>query len=62
MQICFAIWQVKNGKLLEMHSFFNLANLLGVGKSQDLPSKRQQTLGDALTGGPCQQGQGREEI
>jgi hypothetical protein len=26
-------WQVKNSKLLEMHSFFSLANLLGIGES-----------------------------
>jgi len=32
------IWQVKNSKFLEMHSFFSLANLLGVGKLQDLVS------------------------
>ena len=32
------IWQVKNRKFLEMHSFFSLANLLGVVKLQDLVS------------------------
>jgi hypothetical protein len=32
------IWQVKNSKFLEMHSFFSLANFLGVRKSQDLAS------------------------
>ena len=38
------IWQVKNSKLLEMHSFFSLANLLGVGKSQNLEVKNSKLL------------------
>jgi hypothetical protein len=40
---------VNYAKLLEMNSFFNLHTILEVGKSQDLPSKIWQTLGDALT-------------
>jgi hypothetical protein len=32
-----------------MNSFFTLQNFLEVGKTQDLPSKFWQTLGDALT-------------
>jgi hypothetical protein len=36
-------------KLLEMNSFFTLHSFLEVGKTQDLPSKFWQTLGDALT-------------
>jgi hypothetical protein len=35
-------------KLLELHSFFNYHFFLEVGKTQDLPSKIWQTLGDAL--------------
>jgi hypothetical protein len=34
---------------LEMDSFFTLHSFLEVGKTQDLPSKFWQTLGDALT-------------
>jgi hypothetical protein len=38
-----------------MNSFFTLHIFLEVGKTQDLPSKFCQTLGDALTGptGTC---------
>jgi hypothetical protein len=36
-------------KLLEMNSFFTLHSFLKVGKTQDLPSKFWQTLGDVLT-------------
>jgi hypothetical protein len=36
-------------KLLEMNSFFTLHSFLEVGKTQDLPSKFWQILGDALT-------------
>jgi hypothetical protein len=32
-----------------MDSFFTLHSFLEVGKTQDLPSKFWQTLGDALT-------------
>jgi hypothetical protein len=32
-----------------MNSFFTLHSFLEVGKTQDLPSKFWQTLGDALT-------------
>jgi hypothetical protein len=35
--------------MLEMNSFFTLHILLEVGKTQDLPSKIWQTLGDALS-------------
>jgi hypothetical protein len=35
-------------KLLEMNSIFTLYIFLEVGKTQDLPSKIWQTLGDAL--------------
>jgi hypothetical protein len=41
---------VNYAKLLEMHSFFPLHSFLEVGKTQDLPSKFWQTLGDALSG------------
>jgi hypothetical protein len=34
-----------------MNSFFTLHSFLEVGKTQDLPSKFWQTLGDALTSG-----------
>jgi hypothetical protein len=37
-------------KLLEMNSFFTLHIFIEVGKTQDLPSKFWQTLGDALAG------------
>jgi hypothetical protein len=40
---------VNYAKLLEMNSFFTLRSFLEVGKTQDLPSKFWQTLGDALT-------------
>jgi hypothetical protein len=40
---------VNYAKLLEMNSFFTLHRFLEVGKTQDLPSKFCQTLGDALT-------------
>jgi hypothetical protein len=36
-----------------MNSFFTLHNFLEVGKTQDLPSKFWQTLGDALTDISC---------
>ena len=36
-------------KLLEMSSFFTWYIFLEVGKTQDMPSKIWQTLGDALT-------------
>jgi hypothetical protein len=39
---------VNYAKLLEMNSFFTLHSFLEVGKTQDLPSKFWQTLGDAL--------------
>jgi hypothetical protein len=39
---------VNYAKLLEMNSFFSLHSFLEVGKTQDLPSKFWQTLGDAL--------------
>jgi hypothetical protein len=42
------IWQVNYAKLLEMNSFFTWHIFLQVGKTQDLPSKIWQTLGDAL--------------
>jgi hypothetical protein len=42
------IWQVNYAKLLEMNYFFTLHSFLEVGKTQDLPSKFWQTLGDAL--------------
>jgi hypothetical protein len=38
---------VNYAKLLEMNSFFTLHSFLEVGKTQDLPSKFWQTLGDA---------------
>jgi hypothetical protein len=38
---------VNYAKLLEMNSFFILHSFLEVGKTQDLPSKFWQTLGDA---------------
>jgi hypothetical protein len=41
---------VNYAKLLEMNSFFTLHSFLEVGKTQDLPSKFWQTLGDALRG------------
>jgi hypothetical protein len=40
---------VNYAKLLEMNSFFTWHAFLEVGKSQDLPNKIWQTLGDALT-------------
>jgi hypothetical protein len=40
---------VNYAKLLEMNSFFTLHSFLEVAKTQDLPSKFWQTLGDALT-------------
>jgi hypothetical protein len=40
---------VNYAKLLEMNSFFTLHSFLEVGKTQDLPSKFWQTLGDALS-------------
>jgi hypothetical protein len=36
-----------------MNSFFTLHSFLEVGKTQDLPSKFWQTLGDALTANDC---------
>jgi hypothetical protein len=39
---------VNYAKLLEMNYFFTLHSFLEVGKTQDLPSKFWQTLGDAL--------------
>jgi hypothetical protein len=39
---------VNYAKLLEMNSFFTFHSFLEVGKTQDLPSKFWQTLGDAL--------------
>jgi hypothetical protein len=42
---------VNYAKLLEM-IFFTLHSFLEVGKTQDLPSKFWQTLGDALTPNP----------
>jgi hypothetical protein len=39
---------VNYAKLLEMNSFFTLHSFLEVDKTQDLPSKFWQTLGDAL--------------
>jgi hypothetical protein len=47
---------VNYAKLLEMDSFFTLHSFLEVGKTQDLPSKFWQTLGDALTGDVIVQG------
>jgi hypothetical protein len=41
---------VNYAKLLETNSFFTLHSFLEVGKTQDLPSKFCQTLGDALRG------------
>jgi hypothetical protein len=41
---------VNYAKLLEMNSFFTWHTFLEVGKTQDLPSKIWQTLGDALRG------------
>jgi hypothetical protein len=41
---------VNYAKLLEMNSLFTLHSFLEVGKTQDLPSKFWQTLGDALIG------------
>jgi hypothetical protein len=38
---------VNYAKLLEMNSFFTLHSFLEVGKTQDLPSKFWQTLGEA---------------
>ena len=38
-------------KLLEISSFFTWHIFLEVGKTQDMPSKIWQTLGDALTCG-----------
>jgi hypothetical protein len=40
---------VNYAKLLEMNFFFTLHSFLEVGKTQDLPSKFWQTLGDALS-------------
>jgi hypothetical protein len=41
---------VNYAKLLEMNSFFfTLHSFLEIGKTQDLPSKFWQTLGDALS-------------
>jgi hypothetical protein len=40
---------VNYAKLLEMNYFFTLHSFLEVGKTQDLPSKFWQTLGDANT-------------
>jgi hypothetical protein len=40
---------VNYAKLLEMNSFFTLHRFLVVGKTQDLPNKFWQTLGDALS-------------
>jgi hypothetical protein len=40
---------VNYAKLLEMNSFITLHSFLEVGKTQDLPSKFWQTLGDALS-------------
>jgi hypothetical protein len=39
---------VNYAKLLEMNSFFTWHIFLQIGKTQDLPSKICQTLGDAL--------------
>jgi hypothetical protein len=39
-------WQVKNAKHMEMCSFFTPYIVLGVVKSQDLPSRVWQTLED----------------
>jgi hypothetical protein len=44
---------VNYAKLLEMNSFFTLHSFLEVGKTQDLPSKFWQTLGDALRSIKC---------
>ena len=41
-------------KLLEINSFFTWHIFLEVGKTQDMPSKIWQTLGDAPTTGPRQ--------
>jgi hypothetical protein len=38
---------VNYAKLLEVNSFFTLHSFSEVGKTQDLPSKFWQTLGDA---------------
>ena len=43
----FSFCQVQNNKLLKMDYFFTWHIVLGVGKSQDLPSKIWQTLEDA---------------
>jgi hypothetical protein len=40
---------VDYAKLLEMDSFFTCHIFLQVGKTQDLPSKIWQTVGDALS-------------
>jgi hypothetical protein len=40
---------VNYAKLLEMNSFFTWHIFLEVGKTQDLPSKIWQTLGDVVT-------------
>jgi hypothetical protein len=40
---------VNHAKLLELNSIFTWHIFLEVGKTQDLPSKIWQTLGDALT-------------
>jgi hypothetical protein len=42
---------VNYAKLLEINSFFTVHSFLEVDKTQDLPSKFWQTLGDALSGG-----------
>ena len=42
------VWQVNYAKLLEMSSFFTWHIFLEVDKTQDMPSKIWQTLGDAL--------------
>jgi hypothetical protein len=45
--LLFLFYQVKNAKLLERGCFFTWHIVLEVAKSQDLPSKIWQTLGDA---------------
>ena len=41
-------WKGKIAKLLENGCFFTWLMVLGVGKSQNLPNRFWQTLGDAL--------------
>ena len=41
------LWQVNYAKLLEIRFFFTWHIFLEVGKTQDMPSKIWQTLGDA---------------